>query len=62
MSTDKLVAVHETAAMRRDVEADFRRALSEAHPAHPWREIADAAGLSVTGVRYLVLREREEGK
>lgn len=54
-----LVAVTETAAMRRDVEHDFRRALSEAHPAHSWREIAEAAQMSIAGVRYLVLAERE---
>ena len=46
--------------MRRDVEHDFRRALSEAHPAHSWREIADAAQMSIAGVRYLVLAQREE--
>ena len=55
-----LVAVQETANARADAELAFRQALADAHPAHSWREIAQACGLSIAGVRYLVLAQREE--
>lgn len=55
-----LIAVQETAEQRVNAEADFRRALSEAHPEHSWREISEASGLSIAGTRYLVFAWRRE--
>jgi hypothetical protein len=46
---------------RQKIERDFRAALAAAHGAHSWAEIAEVAGLSPTGVRYLVnLHEKGE--
>ena len=60
--TALLQAVTRTAKRRVRAEADFRSALEAARKAHSWGELAQAAGLSRTGVRYLLGHNPREGK
>lgn len=55
-----LAHVQETAERRAVADSDFRAALREARRAHSWQEIADAAGMSRGGVRWLALDMRHE--
>lgn len=61
--SELLHAVHERAQERDHAENAFRQALREARREHSWQELADAAGMSRAGVRWLTQntpRERNE--
>lgn len=64
MPTTLLERVTITGAARDKAEAEFRDALRLAKDQHSWSELADAARMSVTGVRYLAanLNERRPSK
>jgi hypothetical protein len=49
---------------RAEAEAEFRLALAEAKELHSWAEIAEVAGVSIAGVRYLArnLNAQRRGK
>jgi len=53
MSSALLERVAITAAARDKTEADFRDALRLARASHSLSEVAAAANMSITGVRYL---------
>jgi hypothetical protein len=55
-----LEAVAEARELRQQAEREFRRALVRAAEAHSLREIARVAGITFSGVAYLLRRERGE--
>jgi len=49
-----LVAVRRATTRRQTAEREYREAIEAARAEHLLREIADAAGIGIPGVRYLL--------